>query len=90
MERNKNISKLVYHNFFNGDGYIKMQYDMTKADQDGEKIQDKYICADLINPLVCPVLALDIWFVLEVKWLGSTISVFAVDHVGVDAPTNKL
>ena len=72
MARSKSISELAYHSFCSSDDYIKIRYDKTKADQDGEKIRDKHIYANPLTPLVCPVLALGIWFTLEAKRLGST------------------
>lgn len=90
MARSKNIGELAYHNFCTGDDYIKIRHDKTKADQDGEKIRDKHIYANPLNPLVCHVFALGIWFALESKRLGSTTSLFAADNVGVDAPVNIL
>ena len=38
MARSKNIGELAYHNFVTGDDYIKIRYDKTKEDQDGETI----------------------------------------------------
>ena len=89
MARSKNIGELAYHNFVTGDDYIKIRYDKTKANQDGEKIQDKHIYANPLNPLVCPFLAIGIWFALEAKRLGSTTSLFASENEGVNASGNK-
>ena len=89
MACSKNIGELAYHNFVTGDDYIKIRYDKTKADQDGEKIRDKHIYANPLNPLVCPFLALGIWFSLEAKRLGATTSLFSSENVGVNAPGNK-
>jgi hypothetical protein len=36
-------------------------YDKTKADQAGEKVADKNIYANPLDPLTCPHLALAIW-----------------------------
>ena len=89
MARSKNIGELAYHNFVVVDDCIKIRYDKTKADQDGEKIRDKHVYANTLNPLVCPILALGIWFALEANRLGSTTSLFAVENVKEDAPANK-
>ena len=89
MACSKNIGELAYHNFVTGDDYIKICYDKTKADQEGEKIRDKHIYAKSLNPLVCPFLALGVWFAMEAKRLGSTTSLFVSENVGVNAPGNK-
>jgi len=80
---------LAYQNFTTGNNFIKIRYNKTKADQDGEKIRDKYVYANLFNPLVCTFLALGIWLTLESKILGSTTSLFSVENIGADAPKNK-
>ena len=89
MACSKNIGKLAYHNFVIGDDYIQIRYNKTKADQDGEKICNKHIYANPLNPLVCPFLAICIWFALETKCLGSITSLFASENVGVNTPGNK-
>jgi len=89
MARSKNIGELAYHNFTTGDDFIKIRYDKTKVDQDGEKIRDNHIYASPFNPLVCPVLVLCVWLTLELKRFGLTTSLFAVENVGADAPANK-
>jgi len=89
MERSKNIGELAYHKFTTGDDFIKIRYDKTKADQDGENIRDKHVYANPFKPLVCPILALGVWLTLETNILGSTTSLFGVENVGADVPTNK-
>ena len=89
MARSKNIGELAYHNFTVGDDYIKIRYNKTKADQEGEKIKDKHIYANPLNPLVCPFLALGIWFSLDAKRLAGTTNLFSVENVKGDAPGNK-
>ena len=89
MGRSKNIGELAYHNFMTGDDYIKIRYDKTKADQDGEKIKDKHIYANPFNPLVCPFLALGVWFSLDSKRLSKTTNLFSTDNVTKEAPSNK-
>ena len=89
MERSNNIGELAYHNFTTGNEFIKIRYNKTKTDQDGEKIRDKHVYVNPFNPLVCPVLALGVWLMLESKRLGSKTTVFGGENVGADAPTNK-
>ena len=67
MARSKNIGELAYHNCVTDDDYIKIRYDKTKADQDGEKIRDKHIYANPLKQLACPFLATSIWLGLEAK-----------------------
>ena len=54
----KNIGELAYHCFTVGDDDIKIKYDKTKTDQDGEKVNDKHLYANTFNTLVCPFLTL--------------------------------
>ena len=89
MARSKNIGDLAYHNFTVGDDYIKIRYDKTKADQDGERIKDKHMYANPYNPLVCPFLALGIWFALDAKRLSGTTKLFSVENVKEEAPGNR-
>ena len=89
MGRSKNIGELAYHMFTTGDDYIKIRYDKTKADQDGQKIKDKHIYANPYNPLVCPFLALGVWFSLDAKRLSKTTNLFSTDNVTKEAPSNK-
>ena len=78
MARSKNIGDLAYHNFRTGDDCLTIKYDKTKADQAGEKVMDKHIYANPFNPLVCPILALGVWFTLEGERLGGITSLFGV------------
>jgi len=89
MSRSNIIGELAYHHFTTGNDCIKLRYDKTKVDQDGKKIRDKHVYTNPFNPLTCPVLALGVWLTLELKRLGLTISLFAVDNVGADALTTK-
>ena len=65
MARSINIGELAYHNFWMGEDSIKIRYDRTKSDQTGEKVNNKNIYGNPFNPLVCPFLALGVWFCLE-------------------------
>ena len=49
----------AFHQFQTGDDYIKIRYDKTKADQEGQKVKDKHIYANPFDPLVCSFLSLD-------------------------------
>jgi len=89
MARSKNIGELANHNFTTGDNFIKIRYDKMKVDQDGEKIRNKHVYANPLNPLAFPVPVLGVWITLESKKLGLTTSLFGVENVGADAPKNK-
>ena len=89
VARSHNIGYLACHNFKVGEDSIKICYDITKCDQSGEKVNDKYIYANPCNPRVCPYLSLGVWFGLEAKGLGSQINLFGVETMLSDAPSNK-
>ena len=47
------------------DSLIFKCYDRTKAEQVGEKVHDKNVCANLLDPVLCSHLALAAWSALE-------------------------
>ena len=65
MAQSINIGALAYHNFQTGDDYIKIRYDKKKSDQAGKTFRDKHVYANPFNPIFCPILALGVWFSLE-------------------------
>ena len=89
MARSINIGELAYHNFWMGEDSIKIRYDRTKSDQTGEKVNDKNIYGNPFNPLVCPFLALGVWFCLEANRLSQTTNLFGSENAGDLAPCNK-
>ena len=89
MARSKYIGDFAYHNFTIGDDYIELRYDKTKADQVGEKRNDRHICAYPFNPLVCYFLTLGIWFTLDAKGLSNTTSLFSNPNLKEEAPINE-
>jgi hypothetical protein len=89
MARSKNIGDLAFHQFQTGDDYIKIRYDKTKADQEGQKVKDKHIYANPFDPLVCSFLSLGVWFCLEPKRLSNTTNLFSVNNVKNEASGNK-
>ena len=89
MARSINIGELAYHNFRMGEDSIKIRYDRTKSDQTGEKVNDKNIYGNPFNPLVCPFLALGVWFCLEANRLSQTTNLFGSENAGDLAPCNK-
>ena len=84
------MGNLVCHNLTTGEDFIKIRYDKTKEDQDGEKIKDKHIYANPFNPLVCPLIALGIWFTLDASRLSSTSNLFADQNVKPNAPAKNI
>ena len=89
MSRSRNIGDLAYHNFRTDNDYIKIRYDNTKADQSGDNVKDKHVYANPFNPLVCPILALGIWFSLESKRLGSRTSILGLEKYDREVPSTK-
>ena len=89
MARSRNIRELAYHCFTVGDDYIKIKYDKTKADQEGEKVKDKHLYDNPFNATVCPFLALGIWLAYDAKRLSSTTHLFSDKKVKEEAPANK-
>ena len=89
MARSINIGALAYHNFQTGDDYIKIRYDNTKSDKAGEKVRDKHVYANPFNPLCCPILALGVWFSLELTRLGTNTSLFGCSNMEEEAPSNR-
>lgn len=65
MARSVNIGVLGIHNFSIGGDSIKIRYDSSKSDQTGEKVNDKNVYANPLDPVVCSHLALAVWFALE-------------------------
>ena len=65
MARSINIGVLGIHNFQIGNDSIKIRYDSSKSDQTGEKVNDKNVYANPLDPVVCSHLALAVWFALE-------------------------
>ena len=87
MARLINIGALAYHNFQTGDDY-KIIYDKTKSDQAGEKVREKHVYTNPFNPLLCPILALGVWFSLESTRLGTNTSLFGCSNTEEEAPSN--
>ena len=86
MARSANIGMLAYHQLISGEDYIKVHYDKTKADQAGEKCVDKHLYANPLQPLVCPFLALAVWFSFEVHRLGKQVNLFGHENRNNRAP----
>ena len=79
MARSVNIGTLGFHNFRAGEDHILCLYDDSKADQTGEKVTDKHIYANPLEPLVCPFLALAVYFSLESLHLSRTEKFFQLE-----------
>ena len=67
MARSINISPMGLHNMQASEDYIKVVYDKTKKDQEGEKVRDKHIYANPHLPLCCTFLLLGVYLALEVN-----------------------
>jgi hypothetical protein len=79
MARSVNIGTLGFHNFCAGEDHIVCLYDDSKAYQTGEKVTDKHIYANPLEPLVCPFLALAVFFSLESLHLSATEKFFQLE-----------
>jgi hypothetical protein len=79
MARSVNIGTLGFHNFRAGEDHIVCLYDDSKADQTGKKVTDKHIYANPLEPLVCPFLALAVYFSLESLHLSRTEKFFQLE-----------
>ena len=60
-------------------------YDDSKADQTGEKCTEKHIYANPLEPMVCPFLALAVFFSLESLHLTVTEKLFQFDGQSTSA-----
>jgi hypothetical protein len=76
MARSINIGVLALHNFRVGEDSIICKYDNSKTDQAGERVSDKNIYANPLDPIVCPHLALGIWFYLEASSFEESENLF--------------
>jgi hypothetical protein len=76
MARSINIGVLALHNFRVGEDSIICKYDKSKTDQAGERVSDKNIYANPLDPIVCPHLALGIWLYLESSSFEETENLF--------------
>ena len=65
MARSVNIGTLGLHNVHLGSDSLIFKYDRTKADQGGEKVHDKNVCANPLDPVFCSHFALAVWLALE-------------------------
>jgi hypothetical protein len=79
MARSVNIGSLGFHNFRAGEDHIVCCYDDTKSDKTGEMCTDKHIYANPLEPIVCPFLALAVFFSLESLHLSETEKFFQFD-----------
>ena len=79
MARSISIGTIGFHNFRAGEDHIVCCYDLSKADQTGDKCTDKHIYANPLEPRVCPFLALAVYFSLQSMHLSETEKFFQME-----------
>ena len=75
--RASSIDPLGFHNFSLGvSDSIKVLYDKSKADNEGEKVTPKNLYTDPLDPKICPFLSLGVYCCLFNNELGRRESLF--------------
>ena len=89
MARSINISPLGLHNIVSSEDFLKIVYDVTKKDQEGEKVRDKHIYANPKLPLACSFLALGVYLALESRRFERTSNFFKEDNTKDESGSQK-
>ena len=67
MARSISIDPLGLHNFSISEDHFVVRHDSTKSDKEGEKLHNKGVYCNPLDPLLCPGLSLGVWPCLEEK-----------------------
>jgi hypothetical protein len=67
MARSISIDPLGLHNFSISEDHFVVRHDSTKSDKEGEKLHNKGVYCNPLDPLLCPGLSLGVWLCLEEK-----------------------
>ena len=65
MARSISIDPLALHNISISEDHFVFRHDSTKTDKEGEKIHNKAVYCNPLDPLVCTGVSLGIWLSLE-------------------------
>ena len=65
MARCISVDPLSLHHFSLGEDNFTVLHDSTKMDKKGEKLVQKHVYANPKDPIICPNLAIGIWFALN-------------------------
>ena len=76
MARSINIDGLGLHNFTVGPDCLIGVYDALKADQRGERVHEKHLYANPLDPQVCLFTSLGIWLNIEQAFFTNSEMLF--------------
>jgi hypothetical protein len=65
MARSISINPLVLHNIAISENHFVIRHDSTKSDKEGEKIHNKAVYCNPLDPILCPCVSLGIWLSLN-------------------------
>ena len=65
MARSISIDPLALHNMAISEDHFVIRHDSTKSDKEGEKIHNKAVYCNPLDPILCPGVSLGIWLSLN-------------------------
>ena len=65
MARSISIDPLALHNISISEDHFVIRHDSTKSDKEGEKIHNKAVYCNPLDPILCPGVSLGIWLSLN-------------------------
>ena len=65
MARSISIDPLALHNIAISEDHFVIRHDSTKSDKEGEKIHNKAVYCNPLDPILCPGVSLGIWLSLN-------------------------
>ena len=89
LGRSVSIDPLGFHNFQPGVDSIIIQYDNSKADQEGMKVTPKNCYANPFDPRVSFHLAIGCWLCLNQEVFGSTEKLFLTNGCEIGSAATR-
>jgi hypothetical protein len=82
MARSISIDPLALHNIAISEDHFVIHHDSTKSDKEGEKIYNKAVFCNPLDPLLCPCVSLGVWLLLnQNNFLDNSERIF-ISYIG--------